>query len=166
MADNLGWTEGSGKTLATNDVSGIHYPKTKLIDGTAGSTDPIKGDSTYGLDVDVTRIADAKSLTKASSNGTPITTATDTILVSAPSAGNHIRVHRIHASNQSSTPVVVSWRDGAAGTKRYETYLPLGGLFSIPLKGSWRLTTATALYLNTSAAGSILWHVDYEVVPD
>lgn len=104
--------------------------------------------------------------TQASSNGTPITTATDTSVVSAPSAGNHLIPKRIHATNTSSTAVLITWRDGVAGAKRYPAYLPQGGIQSLKLDGSWELTTATALYLTTSAAGSIEWHVDYETVAD
>jgi hypothetical protein len=55
MADNVSWTAGSGTTVATDDVSGVHYQKIKLVDGTADGTDGIKGDATYGLDVDITR---------------------------------------------------------------------------------------------------------------
>ncbi len=56
MADNVAITAGSGTSVATDDVSGVHYQKVKLIDGTADSSAAIKGDATYGLDVDVTRL--------------------------------------------------------------------------------------------------------------
>lgn len=38
MADNVAITAGSGTTIATDDVSGAHYQKFKLYDGTADST--------------------------------------------------------------------------------------------------------------------------------
>lgn len=35
MADNLAITAGSGTTIATDDVGGVHYQKIKLVNGTA-----------------------------------------------------------------------------------------------------------------------------------
>lgn len=104
--------------------------------------------------------------TNATSNGTAITTATDTVLVAAPAAGNHLVIHRIMASNSSSTVTKVAWRDGVAGSLRKESVLPQYGLVAYDLKGCWHLTSATALYMNTSAAGNIYWDVEYQTVTD
>ena len=57
MADNVQVTEGAGKYVATEDVGNAHYQKVKLVDGTDDGTDGISGDATYGMDVDITRIA-------------------------------------------------------------------------------------------------------------
>ncbi len=57
MADNVAVTAGSGTTIATDDVSGVHYQRVKLVDGTLDSTTAIPGDATNGLDVDVTRVS-------------------------------------------------------------------------------------------------------------
>lgn len=56
MADNVNVTEGSGKTVATDDNDGLQYQKIKLMGGDPNSASPIMGDSTYGMDVDVTRV--------------------------------------------------------------------------------------------------------------
>lgn len=56
MADNVAITAGSGTTIATDDISGVHYQRVKLVDGTLDGTSAIGGDATNGLDVDVTRI--------------------------------------------------------------------------------------------------------------
>lgn len=37
MADNVGWTEGSGKTLATDEIGGVQYPRSKISIGADGS---------------------------------------------------------------------------------------------------------------------------------
>lgn len=102
-----------------------------------------------------------------SSNGTPIT-ATTTTVIAAPSAGNHLRIVRIHMSNGGSTATWVAVRDGAAGTRHYNTYLPQGGAFSINLNssGPLDLTTATRLDIFLSAAGSIEYEIDYFTVAD
>lgn len=102
-----------------------------------------------------------------SSNGTPIT-ATTTSVVAAPSAGNHLRVVRIHMSNGGSTATWVYVRDGASGTKHYPAYLPQGGMLSINLNssGPLDLTTVTRLDIVLSAAGSIEYEIDYLTVAD
>jgi hypothetical protein len=58
MADNLTVTSGLGTIIATDETAGaVHFQKIKLAVGTADSTDMIPSDVTYGLGVDVTRIA-------------------------------------------------------------------------------------------------------------
>lgn len=57
MADNLGFTPGTGSTIATDDVAGSHFQRVKLTDGTPDSSQFIAGDSANGLDVDVTRVS-------------------------------------------------------------------------------------------------------------
>lgn len=49
MADNVAITAGAGTTIATDDASGVHFQKVKLIDGTADSSAAIPGDATNGL---------------------------------------------------------------------------------------------------------------------
>lgn len=56
MADNVAITAGSGTTIATDDISGVHYQRIKLVDGALDGTAAIGGDATNGLDVDVTRL--------------------------------------------------------------------------------------------------------------
>lgn len=55
MADNVAVTQGSGTTVATDDASGAHYQKIKIVDGTADSTAAIPGDATNGLYVNPKR---------------------------------------------------------------------------------------------------------------
>lgn len=103
---------------------------------------------------------------QASSNGTPIATATNTTAVSAPGASSHLSIWRIQATNAGATATYVSWRSSTTGTLRYSAYLPQGGIISIPLNGGWHLTSNEALVINTTATGSVEWHVDYETVAD
>lgn len=56
MTDNVAITAGTGTTIATDEVSDVHYQRVKLVDGTLGNTGAIAGDATYGLDVDPTRL--------------------------------------------------------------------------------------------------------------
>jgi hypothetical protein len=50
MADNVGYTEGSGKIIATDDVGGVHFQKMKLDLGGDGLSLPVTG---YVLSDDV-----------------------------------------------------------------------------------------------------------------
>jgi hypothetical protein len=104
---------------------------------------------------------------RASSNGTPISTTT-TDVIPAPSAGNHLRIVRAHISNGGATATWVGLRDGAAGTQHYRTYLVQGATMSLNLNqsGPLDLTTATRLDLVLSAAGSVEYEIDHLVVSD
>lgn len=67
MTGNVNVTEGSGKTVATDEVDGIQYQKIKLMGGDPNSASPIMGDSTYGMDVDVTRLPDGSMISTLNS---------------------------------------------------------------------------------------------------
>lgn len=43
MADNVAITAGSGTTIATDDVSSVHYQRVKLDAGADGATSPVVG---------------------------------------------------------------------------------------------------------------------------
>jgi hypothetical protein len=45
MADNIAITAGSGTTVATDDVSGVHYQRIKLVNGTLDDATAITGDA-------------------------------------------------------------------------------------------------------------------------
>lgn len=45
MADNVAITAGTGTSIGTDDISGVHYQKMKLYDGTADSTTAVTADS-------------------------------------------------------------------------------------------------------------------------
>lgn len=103
----------------------------------------------------------------ASSDNTPITTATDTTVLAAPGAGNHYRIYYIHTSNSNSTVVDTSWRDGASGVRVHRATLPQYAQMGHSMKpGAWDLTSNTALVLNTNAAASVHYTVEYEIIAD
>ena len=56
MADNVGYTPGSGATIAADDIAGVLHQRMKLSLGADGSATDAPGDGTFGLDVDVTRL--------------------------------------------------------------------------------------------------------------
>lgn len=73
MADNVAITAGSGTTVGTDDVAGVHYQKIKLFDGTADSAAEIPGTNTKGLYVDIR--GSASRIQVASAGLTTATTA-------------------------------------------------------------------------------------------
>ncbi len=106
------------------------------------------------------------ALTTATSNGTAITTATNTTIVAAPSAGTHLRIYRLWAQNSSATGTWCYWGNGS-GIKSWPFYLSQSQPFSANVEGSWELSSATGLFLNTATTGAnIEWFVQYETVID
>ena len=108
----------------------------------------------------------APVLSAASSAGTAITTSTNTLLVAAPSSGNHLRIHRLWAQNSSATATWAYWGNGS-GTKSLPFYVAQGQPFGMALDGAWELSSATGLYMNTATSGAnIEWFVLYETLAD
>ncbi len=108
----------------------------------------------------------APVVTTATSNGTPITTNTNTQIVGAPSAGNHLRIHRLWAQNSSATGTWCYWGNGS-GVKTIPFYLAQYQPFSMAVNGEWELSTATGLFMNTATtAANIEWFVAYETLTD
>lgn len=162
-ATNIGKAEDAAHTTGDTGVFalGVSNENATAFGAASGDYTPI-ATNRYGS-VYVT----AMPPSHASSNGTPIT-ATTTSVIAAPSASTHLRVMRIHISNGGSTATWVSVRDGAAGTQHYRTYLPQGGVMSLNLRmsGPLNLTTATRLDIVLSAAGSVEYEIDYMTVAD
>ena len=109
---------------------------------------------------------DGISVVHASSDNTPITTAAETVIIPAPVAGSFLRIYYLMASNSSATTTDASWRNGSLGPRVYRVTLPKGGVFAHNIKpAQWDLAKNAALYLSTSAAGSVHWTVEYAIIP-
>lgn len=72
MADNVNITPGSGAIVATDDVSGVQFQKTKLDMGGDGASIPLVGDATYGLPCDVKRVAGNVTIVPAAAQLFPV----------------------------------------------------------------------------------------------
>lgn len=120
-----------------------------------------------GADVYSRLLAIKPRVTTTSSNGTPITTNTNTSAVAAPSAGSHLRIYRVFAQNSSATGTWLYWTEGSGGTKVIPMYLAQNQAMTLNLEGTWELATATALFINTATTGAnIEWAVQHETVID
>ena len=63
MADNIAITAGTGTTIKTDDISGVHYQQIKLVDGTLEATAVIAAD--IGVKANALRVAPANDITDA-----------------------------------------------------------------------------------------------------
>jgi len=129
--------------------------------GSAGANLKAVGDA-YGRTITLP----GPRLSIAASSGTAITSFGYTTAVAAPAAGFHNRIYYIAASNSGSTATTIGWVEGVAGATRYEAYMIQGSMFAHNLNGYWDLPSATALSIRSSAAGNVLWTVEYEVLAD
>lgn len=153
-------------TATTQPVSNLVMistatPSTANPAGSPGANLKVVGDA-YGRIINLP----GPRLTIASSSGTAITAFGYTTAVAAPGAGFHVRVYYIAASNSASTATTIGWVEGVAGATRYEVYMVQGSAFAHNLNGYWDLASATALSIRSSAAGNVLWTVEYEVLAD
>lgn len=57
MANNIDVSEGTGRTVKTDEIAGVNYQGIKLFSAAEDSTEAIEGTAANGLEVDVTRVA-------------------------------------------------------------------------------------------------------------
>jgi len=63
MANNVGISTGTGATVATDQLTDeSHVQLFKLLGGVENDTERIPGDATFGLDIDITRIAPGQTV--------------------------------------------------------------------------------------------------------
>ena len=172
----------AGTNTVTGGVNGLQAMAGAAADNAAVSGNPVLngavGRSTLKTNVtngNVTQVVADRygrlqvvkpNLTNATSNGSAITTNTNTTIVAAPSAGNHLKIYRLFAQNSSATGTWCYWGNGS-GVKTRPFYLAQYQMISLNLEGSWELSTATGLFMNTATTGAnIEWGADYETVAD
>jgi len=74
MTDNVPWTAGTGTDIATDDVSGVHFQKVKLVDGTADSPTVIAaGGGVEAAALRVTLASDSTGVVSVDDNGAALT---------------------------------------------------------------------------------------------
>lgn len=137
MADNFQVTAGSGTTVATDDVAGVHYQRIKVNDGTADSTNALVVDSDGAAKTLPKRTATA---TKANVSGATTTTA----LIASNSA-------RIGASifNDSTSALYVNL-GASASTTAFVVKLAAASYYEVPfgytgaVNGIWDTATGAA----------------------
>lgn len=158
MADNVTANSGSGgATFATDDISSVHYPRTKLIHGADGVND---GDVSTANPLPVMQTPSdtwAYAAIAATASG-------DTTLVAAQGVGNKIRV--LSALVVVDTAVTVRFEDGTGGTALTGLMaLAANSGFSMPYNpaGWFEGSANTLLNLETSATAGVSGCLTYIV---
>jgi hypothetical protein len=150
MADNLTTqsatpaTVPSSSVIATDDVSGVHFQRVKLVDGTADSSVAIAGDATNGLDVDVTRVqgtvtvADGGGTLSVDDGGGSLTVdgtvaVSGSVAVTGPLTDTQLRATAVPVSGtvtitDGSGPVTV---DGSVSVSNFPATQPVSGTVGI-----------------------------------
>ena len=150
MADNIAITAGSGTSVATDDVSGVHYQRVKVATGADGSAAdvallyPLYAAQAQLGDVIVQRITNTDGAASAVSS-----------FGATASKKNCITTLIVY--NSSATDGYVDLTDGSGGTVFCTVPLPkTGGVihFNPPLV---QPTANTALYIDVSAALSTIY---------
>ena len=100
MADNVVLNSGSGgQTLATDDITGVHYQRVKLTDGTAdGATEIASGNGLSANALRVTISSDSTGLVSIDDNGGSLTVdSSDLVTIAGAVTGTEMQVDVVAA---------------------------------------------------------------------
>jgi len=138
MADNLGYTEGAGKTVAADDVGGVYYQYMKVVDGTADSTTKWKI-----LSDGAAVLVDAPTATTTLSNVAGAALNTTILAANANRYGATVY-------NDSSASLYLKLNSGAASTSSFTVLIPANEYYEVPyrytgqIQGIWSSATGNA----------------------
>lgn len=114
MADNVGYTPGTGATVAADDISGVLYQRVKLSLGADGAAVDAPGDATNGMKVDVTR-----SGTVTAFKCVTASTAQTGAAVWTPASGDAVVITALQIQSFGTTAGTVQVWFGASGDTTY-----------------------------------------------
>lgn len=154
MADNVGYTPGSGATIAADDISGVLYQRMKLSLGADGSATDAPGDGTNGLDVDVTRVSGDVTVVQSTAANL---NATVTGTVTANAGTGNFTVAQATAGNLNAT-VVVSGVADVEGNVAHDT-ADSGNPLKIGTRARNAVLTSAANDDRTDAVGTLQGYV-------
>ena len=181
MADNIAVTEGSGKTVKTEDIGGAQYQVIKVALGPDGSASDLDvGQTNMASSLPVV-IASDQSAVPVSGSLTVLGTipteapaqavtraagtkagAGDNELVATPGAGQRIVVAFWTAQNESAVATTVIMKSGATNVFRFlaQNQGDVYGVDFFPGR-EWNLAENEALNMNLSGANSHGYNVGY-----
>lgn len=116
MADNLGMNPGTGATVATDDIAGVHYQIIKIADGTPDSLNKLKVDSSGAV-----RTIDAGVNTAGQGFAINLTTAIVAVQTGGANLANRVF---LHIQNRGADDVEIGF--GAAFALGTGTIIPSG----------------------------------------
>lgn len=160
MADNVAITPGSGAQVATDDVGGIQYQRVKLDGGGDGLAAPILGDSTNGLDVDITRVQYPRIYRGATAALLVAAAGTAPFWAMQGSASQTVRLKRLCLSGLSLTAVA----QAMIRLGKYSSAITVGtatALVKVPLDANDAASTLNLLNVYTAAptAGALIGYI-------
>lgn len=155
MADNLGYTQGSGSTVATEEVTTLngvivsaqHAQRIAPVIVTANSTAvDITGDQANGIDVDVTRV---------SGNVTVVQATSSNLKADANITNASLTVAQATAANLNAT--VTGTVTANAGTGNFTVAQATAANLNATVVGSGNFTVVqpTAANLNATVTGTV-----------
>lgn len=153
MTDNVDVTPGSGKTIAADDVGGIHYQRVKVAHGADGAATDVSTASPLPVDL-VTGLTVKYAVIDVATSG-------DNTLVASVSS-KHIRV--LSYVIVASAAVTVRFEGGAGGTALTgQMQLSANSGVAAPFNpyGWFETAVTTLLNLELSGAVSVDGHLSY-----
>lgn len=148
MADNVAITAGSGTSIATDDLSGVHYQRVKPVWGADGTANDVN--ATTPLPIQDTP-ATSGGVTTSSANSAASTNATslkasaghvyDITCTNSNTSARYLKLY-----NKASSPTVgtdtPAWRVMIPGSGGITAHYPKGLVFGTGI--AWALTTGAA----------------------
>jgi hypothetical protein len=159
LADNISITQGSGTTVATDDISGVHYQVVKLADGTLNSTNAAKVSSAGALSVE--------QAVATYSVKTGDATASGDTTIHTPTGGTAVRLHYIclSALGTNSADVTVTVKLGS--TSLYKLNLRPGAMWARNIGAGHRYlqgATNDVFKVTLSASQTVSVSMEYEEI--
>jgi hypothetical protein len=136
MADNLGYTEGAGKSVASDEISTVHYQRIKITQGAEGAAD---GDTSTALPLPVRNYAGTG--TQSSVSGA----ASDTTILAANTSRRGATVY-----NDSTAILYILLANATSSATVFTVKVAAGGYYEAPygytgiIKGIWASATGSA----------------------
>ena len=171
MADNIAVTEGSGKTVKTEDIGGAQYQVIKVALGPDGSASDLDvGQTNMASSIPVVIASDQSAISTTTEAPAQAVTraagtkagAGDNELVATPGAGQRIVVAFWTAQNESAVATTVIMKSGATNVFRFlaQNQGDVYGVDFFPGR-EWNLAENEALNMNLSGANSHGYNVGY-----
>lgn len=142
----VGWTEGAGTTLATDDVSGVHHQRQKWTAGADGTADDVSATAPLPVTATATTSGGASAYKLVSATGTN----------SASIKGSAGLVYGVIVGNTNSSPRYLKLYDRASaptvGTHTPAMTIPVHRLSKIDIPHGATFASGIGIGLTTGAA--------------
>jgi hypothetical protein len=148
IVNGVGWTEGAGTVLATDDIGGVHHQRQKLTHGADGTA----------ADASVTAPMPVRLAAIASGGATPYRLVSAVGTNSAAVKASPGTVYGLIVGNANSSPRYLKLYDSASaptvGTTTPKMTIPVNRLTKLELPQGISFTSGIGIGLTTGAADS------------